>query len=60
MLEKNKEITIQQRNLQVLMIEDFKIVNWHAPPIMVNFFIFRENAHNLRNFQITLNENKKQ
>ena len=27
LLEKNKEITIHQRNLQVLMIEVFKIIN---------------------------------
>ena len=26
---------------------------------MDNFFIFRENIHSLRNFQIILNENKK-
>ena len=59
LLEKNKEITIHQRNLQILMIEVFKIINGYAPPIMDNFFIFRENTHNLRNFQIILNENKK-
>ena len=59
MLEKNKEITIYQRNLQVLMIEVFKIINGHTPPFVDNFFIFRENTHNLRNFQIILNENKK-
>ena len=41
------------------MIEVFKIINGYAPPIMDNFFIFRENTHNLRNFQIILNENKK-
>ena len=42
------------------MIEVVKIINGYAPPIMGNFFIFRENTHNLRNFQITLNENRKQ
>ena len=57
LLEKNKEI--YQRNLQVLMIEVFKIINGYAPLIIDNFFIFRENTHNLRNFQIILNENKK-
>ena len=59
LLEKNKEITIHQRNLQILMIEVFKKINGYAPPIMDNFFIFRENKRNLRNFQIILNENKK-
>ena len=60
LLEKNKEISIHQRNLQIVMIEVFKIINGYAPPIMDNFFIFRENTHNIRNFQIILNENKKQ
>ena len=41
------------------MIEVFKIIDGYAPPIMDNFFIFREDTHNLRNFQIILNENKK-
>ena len=41
------------------MIEVFKIINEYAPPIMDNFFIFRENTHNLRNFQIIINEKKK-
>ena len=59
LLEKSKEITIHQRNLQVLMTELFKIINGYVPPIMDNFFIFRENTDNLRNFQIILNENKK-
>ena len=58
LLQKNKEITIHQRNLQVLMTELFKIINGYVPPIMDNFFIFRENTYNLRNFQIILNENK--
>ena len=58
LLQKNKEITIHQRNLQVLMTELFKIINGYVPPIMDNFFIFRENTCNLRNFQIILNENK--
>ena len=58
LLQKNKEITIHQRNLQVLMTELFKIINGYVPLIMDNFFIFRENTCNLRNFQIILNENK--
>ena len=59
LLEKNKKITTRQRNLQVPMIEAFKIITGYAPPIMNNFFIFRANTHNLRNFQTILNENKK-
>ena len=59
LLEKNKEITIDQRNLQVLMIEVYKIINGYTPPIMDNTFIFRENTQNLRNLQAILNKNKK-
>ena len=40
------------------MIDVYKIINGYAPPIMDNFFIFRENTHNLRNAQIILNKNK--
>ena len=50
--KKIKKITIHQRNLQLLMIEVYKIINGYAPPITDNFFIFRENKHNFRNFQI--------
>ena len=41
------------------MIEVFKIINGYAPTIMDNFFIFRENTHNLRNIQNIVNEDKK-
>ena len=44
LLEKTKEITIRQGNLQVLIIEFFKIKDGYAPSIMDNFFIFRENT----------------
>ena len=52
LLEKNKKIIILQRNLQVLAIKVYKIINGCAPPIMGNFFIFKENTYNLRNFQV--------
>ena len=48
---KNKETTIHQRDLQVLMIEVYKVKNGYVPPI-------KENTNNLRNFQIMLNKNK--
>ena len=41
------------------MIEVYKIINGYATPIKANFFKFRENTHNLRNFQIILNKIKK-
>ena len=59
LLQANNEITTHQRYLQVLMVEVFKIINRLAPPIMEDFFLFRENTHNIRNFQIISNESKK-
>ena len=38
LLQANNEIAAHQRNLQLLMIEIFKIINGFAPPIMENFF----------------------
>ena len=41
------------------MEQVFKIINGFAPPIMEDFFLFRENTRNIRNFQIISNESKK-
>ena len=59
LLQANNEITTHQKNLQVLMVENFKIINDFAQPIMEDFFLFPENTHNIRNFQIISNESKK-
>ena len=59
LLSKYKKITVHQRNLQVLMTETCKIINGLSTPIMENFFILRENTHNVRNFQEICNENRK-
>ena len=59
LLQANNEITTHQRNLQVLMVEVFKIINGFAPPIKEDFFLFRENTYNIRNFQIIYNGSKK-
>ena len=59
LLQENNEITTHQRNLQVLMVEVFKIINGFAPPIMEDFFLFSENTHNIQNFQKISNESKK-
>ena len=59
LLQANNEITTLQRNLQVLMVEVFKIINGFAPLFMEDFFLFRENTHNILNFQIIFNEAKK-
>ena len=50
-LREQNEITIHQRNLQVLMTEVYKIVNGIAPPIMNSLFQFRCNTNNIRNVQ---------
>ena len=38
------------------MIEVFKMINGFTPPIMEDFFLYRENSHNVLNFQIISNE----
>ena len=58
-LRKQNEITIHQRNLQVLMTEVYKIVNSIAPPIMNSRFQFCCNTNNIRNFQEIYTENRK-
>ena len=40
------------------MTETYKIIYGISPPIMDNFFILRENTHNVRNFQEIFNENR--
>ena len=51
LLEKQHDFSIHQKNLQVLIIEIYKIVNSIAPPIMNFLFTFSLNQHNLRNFR---------
>ena len=58
LLQNINDITVHQRNLQILMTEIYKIIKGEAPVIMKKLFIFRENIHNIRNFQIIANENK--
>ena len=41
------------------MTKVFKKANGISPSMMDNFFIFCENAHSIRDFQIISNENKK-
>ena len=53
-----KIITVHQRNLQILITEVYKTVKGEALAIKKNLLIFRENIHNIRNFQTTANENK--
>ena len=59
LLSNHNEITIHQRNLQVSMIEIYKIINHIAPPIMSPLFEIRENTHNARYFQVVSNESRR-
>ena len=47
LLETHNELTIQQRNLQVLMTEIYKIVNGVATPFMNSLIEFRCNKSNI-------------
>ena len=52
MLKARNELTIHQRNLEVLMAENYKIVNGVASAIMNSLFEFQNNECNIRNFQV--------
>ena len=58
-LREQNEITIHQRNLQVLMTGVYKIVNGIAPPIMISLFQSHCNTKSIRNFQEIYGENRK-
>ena len=40
------------------MTEIYKTIKEKAPAILKHLFVFQENIHNIRNFQIIANENK--
>ena len=46
LLEKKRESTIHQRNIQALMKEIYKFTNKLSPPIIDPMFQFRENSYN--------------
>ena len=50
LLQASNKITTHQRNLEVLMVGVFKIINGFVPPIIKDLFLFRENTHNIPNF----------
>ena len=52
LLQNNKDITVHQKKLQILMTEVYKIIKGEAPAIMKKLCFFQENVHNIRNFQI--------
>ena len=59
LLSNRNEITIHQKNLQVLMTEIYEITTHIAPPIMSSLFEIRENTHNTRYFQVLSNESRR-
>ena len=58
LLKTHNELTSHQRNLQVLMMEIYKIVNAVAPPIMNSPFEYRSNENNIffKHSQLTSEE----
>ena len=59
LLSNHNEITIHQRNLQVLMTEICKIIEQIAPPILSSLSEISENTHNTRYFQVLSNESRR-
>ena len=59
LLSSHNEITIHQRNLQVLMTEIYKILNHIAPSIMLSLFEILKNTHNTRYFQVLSNKSRR-
>ena len=51
LLQKNNDTCNHHRNIQILMVEIYKIKNNLNPPIMDCMFERRNNTYNLRNFQ---------
>ena len=59
LLDRRNEFSIHQRNLQTSMIELYKMIHQIVPQIMNSHFVFRENTHNIRNYQILSNNARK-
>ena len=55
LLRKDDAVTIHHRNLQLLAVELYKVVNGLSPKIMEEIFQTKENTHNLRDF-VSINE----
>ena len=49
LLERNKSVTIHERNIQVLFTEIFKVKSRVAPEIMTEIFKFKDHSYDLRN-----------
>ena len=51
LLQRNRSVSIHQKNIQFLTTEVFKLVNNTCPPTMKTFFDFRENRYSISKFQ---------
>ena len=51
LLQRNRNVSIHHKNIQILTTEVLKVVNNICPPIMKTFFDFRGNRYNIRKFQ---------
>ncbi len=49
LLEKDRSVTVHEKNMQLLMTEMFKTINNLNPPFMNEIFLQRSSAYNLRN-----------
>ena len=58
LLRKNNDISCHHRNIQMLMIELYKIKNELAPPIMDSMLNRRNITYNIRNLQEFQSERK--
>ena len=58
-LEKQKQFSIHQRNLQILMTEIYKILNDIAPPIMTSLTSVSHKSIKSQKFSKTLYRKKK-
>ena len=59
LLLNHNEITIYKRNLQILITDIYKIINYIAPPIISSLFEIHENTHNTKHFQALSHESRK-
>ena len=53
LIEKDKSVTIHERNIQELLTETFKVKSGVAPEIMTEILKFKDHSYDLRNNNCT-------
>ena len=48
LLERDKSVTIHERNIQILLAETFRVKSRVAPEILTELFKFKDHSHDLR------------